>query len=126
MKRLYAAIVLLVCTAAVCLYSLHAVSETVSDLSEPLAHAAEAAHDGDMARAGQLTAQAQREYLQRERCLSAFLNEKLLDEVRLGFARTAEGARLGDDAQFLLELAGLRQAVDDLLRAEAINIKNIF
>ena len=56
----------------------------------------------------------------------AVIGEKLLDEVRLGFARTQAGVQAGDCTQLALELAGLRQAVDDLLRAEAIGLKNIF
>lgn len=126
MRRLCTAAVLFSCLIIGCLCNLWFVSHTISDLSAPLELAAQAARDGDMQRAGQLTAQAQRGYRQREGYLSAVISEKLLDEVRLGFARTVEGAGAGDDAQFIVELAGLRQAVDDLLRSERINQKNIF
>lgn len=126
MKRFWTAIVLLVCVLAGGLYNLYAVSRTVNHLSATFTQAEYAAQSDDLTAAGQLTAQAQSDYKRCEPYLSAVISEKLLDEVRLGFARTAAGAQTGDSAQFLLELAGLRQAVDDLLRSEVIDLKNIF
>lgn len=126
MKRFWTAVILLICIMAGCMYNFHLVSQTVSRISVPLTQAAQAVQSDDLANAGRLTAQAQQIYQQREAYLSAVINEKLLDEVRLDFARTAEGIRAGDTAQCAVELAGLRQAVDDLLRAEIMNEKNIF
>ena len=126
MKRFWAAVVLLVSVAAGGLYNLSSVSSTVHDISATLTQAQNAAQQEQLSTAAQLTAQAHDDYQQHDAYLSAVIGEKLLDEVRLGFARTQAGVQAGDCTQLALELAGLRQAVDDLLRAEAIGLKNIF
>lgn len=126
MKRLWTALLLLACIVAGGIYNLRAVSRTVDSIVTPLEQATVAAQADDLSSAGQLTAQAQQIYQRKERYLSAVLSEKLLDEVRLGFARATEGARAGDSVQLTTELAGLRQAVADLLRAESIGCGNIF
>lgn len=126
MKRFWAAVVLLFTVATGGLYNLFAVSDTVSGISAALAQAQDAAQEEQLSTAAQLTVQAQHEYQQHETYLSAVISEKLLDEVRLGFARTQAGVQAGDCTQLALELAGLQQAVDDLLRSEAIGMKNIF
>ena len=126
MKRLWTALLLLACIVAGGIYNLRAVSRTVDSIVTPLEQATAAAQSNDLTSAGQLTAQAQQTYLDKEHYLSAVLSEKLLDEVRLSFARATEGARAGDSVQLATELAGLRQAVADLLRAESIGCGNIF
>lgn len=126
MKRLWTAIVFIIIVSLGGLYNLYVVSHTVNDIAVPLEQAAIAAQQNDLQSAGRLTAQAHQYYLNKEGYLSAVVSEKLLDEVRLGFARTSEGVKAGDNAQLIVELAGLRQAVDDLLRAESIGMGNIF
>lgn len=126
MKRLWTALVLLILVIAGGAYNLRAVSRTVDSIVIPLEQATAAAQANDLVSAGQLTAQAQQAYLEREDYLSAVLSEKLLDEVRLGFARAVEGVRAGDNVQLAMELAGLRQAAEDLMRAESIGCGNIF
>lgn len=126
MKRLWTALVLLVLVVAGGAYNLRAVSRTVDSIVIPLEQATAAAQADDLTSAGRLTAQAQQAYLEQEDYLSAVLSEKLLDEVRLGFARAVEGVCAGDNVQLAMELAGLRQAVEDLMRAESIGCGNIF
>ena len=126
MKRLWTALILLVLVMAGGAYNLYAVSHTVDSITVPLVQATAAAQMDDLISAGRLTAQAQQIYQSQENYLSAILSEKLLDEVRLGFARATEGVRAGDNIQLAMELAGLRQAVEDLLRAESIGFSNIF
>lgn len=126
MKRLWTALVLLVLVIAGGAYNLRAVSHTVDSIVIPLEQATAAAQANDLTSAGRLTAQAQQAYLEQEDYLSAVLSEKLLDEVRLGFARAVEGVRAGDNVQLAMELAGLRQAAEDLMRAESIGCGNIF
>lgn len=126
MKRLWTALVLLVLVVAGGAYNLRAVSRTVDSIVIPLEQATAAAQADDLTSAGRLTAQAQQAYLEQEDYLSAVLSEKLLDEVRLGFARAVEGVRAGDNVQLAMELAGLRQAAEDLMRAESIGCGNIF
>lgn len=126
MKRLWTALVLLILVIAGGAYNLRAVSRTVDSIVIPLEQATAAAQANDLMSAGRLTAQAQQAYLEREDYLSAVLSEKLLDEVRLGFARAVEGVRAGDNVQLAMELAGLRQAAEDLMRAESIGCGNIF
>lgn len=126
MKRLCTALVLLACIAAGGIYNLRVISRTVDSITIPLEQATSAAQENDLVSAGHLTAQAQQIYRQQEAYLSAVISEKLLDEVRLGFARAAEGVCAGDNIQLAMELAGLRQAVDDLMRAESVKCGNIF
>ncbi|MDO5784827.1 MAG: DUF4363 family protein [Eubacteriales bacterium] len=126
MKRLWTALVLLACIVAGGAYNLYTVSHTVDSIVIPLEQATAAAQADDLTSAGRLTQQAQQAYLEQENYLSAVLSEKLLDEVRLGFARATEGVRAGDNVQLAMELAGLRQAVEDLMRAESIGYGNIF
>lgn len=126
MKRLWTALILLILVMVGGVYNLYAVSHTVDSITVPLEQATAAAQMDDLTSAGHLTAQAQQIYQSQENYLSAILSEKLLDEVRLGFARATEGVRAGDNIQLAMELAGLRQAVEDLLRAESIGFGNIF
>lgn len=126
MRRFWTAVILFFCVVIGCIGNLWFVSNTVSNLSASLEQAAEAARSGDIASADRLTVTARQDYQRHEGYLSAVISEKLLDEVRLNFARTVEGAAAGDNAQFIVELAGLQQAVDDLLRSEVVNLKNIF
>ncbi len=126
MKRFWTAVALLFTVIAGGWYNLFTVSDTVGDISVALTQAQQAAQQNQLSTAAQFTTQAQHKYEQHEVYFSAVISEKLLDEVRLGFARTQAGVQTGDCAQLMLELAGLRQAVDDLLRSEVIGLKNIF
>ncbi len=126
MNRFWASVALLAAVLAVSCGNLFAISGTVDELSAALLQAQRAAEQAQLPAARQLIAQAQDTYEQREGYLSAVVSEKLLDAVRLGFARAQAGAQTGDCAQLPLELAELRQAVEELLRVEAVGLKNIF
>lgn len=126
MKRFWVAITLLFLVAAGGLYNLLVVSRTVGDISDALTQAQQAAQQEQLSDAAYFITKAQNDYQRHETYLSAVISEKLLDQVRLGFARAQAGIQTGDCTQLAFELAGLWQAVDDLLRSEAIGPKNIF
>ncbi|MCD8355556.1 MAG: DUF4363 family protein [Clostridia bacterium] len=126
MKRMWAAVILLFCVIGGGWYNLCAVSTTVDTISASLEEATDAARKEDIQHAKQLLDQAHAFYLQKESYLSAVVSEKLLDEVRLGFARTEQSVQNGKADDLTVELAELEQAIDDLLRSEAVSLKNIF
>lgn len=125
MKRFYAAIILLAAVALGGLFNLYMISDTVDSLNSTLSQAQELSQK-NLSAAIALTEQAQQKYQRREPYLSAVVSEKLLDAIRLGFARTQASISLRDRTEFTLELSALRQAIDDLLRSEAIGLKNLF
>ena len=121
MKRLWAAVILLLCVIAGGWYNLCAISGTVEQISSSLVLATAAVEQDNLPEASRLLVQAHTLYLDRESYLSAVVSEKLLDEVRLGFARSKQSLRNGKPEDQATELAELRQAVDDLLRSEAVS-----
>ena len=125
MKRLWAAVILLLCVIAGGWYNLCAVSGTVDRISTSLVQATDAVEQDNLSEAGRLLEQAHTLYLKQESYLSAVVSEKLLDEVRLGFARSKQSLRNGKPEDQATELVELRQAVDDLLRSEAVSLGNI-
>lgn len=126
MKRLWAAIALLFCVIAGGWYNLIAISNTVDCISASLTQASQEARRENQETARQLLEEAHTVYLEKEPYLSAVVSEKLLDEVRLGFARAEQCMQNGNTDDITIELAELGQAVDDLLRSEAVSLKNIF
>lgn len=126
MKRLVTAVVLMVSVILGGLYSVHTVSDMTSRLSHTLTAAQHSARESDGTAAASLLSEAQQDFEKHERFLSAILNERKLDEVRLGFARADACARLDDQSQLFLELTALCQAVDDLLRSEDTSLENLF
>lgn len=126
MRRLWAAIILLFCVIGGGWYNLCAISSTVDTISASLEEATGAARRDNIQYATQLLDEAHAVYLQKESYLSAVVSEKLLDEVRLGFARTEQSVQNGKSDDLTVELAELEQAIDDLLRSEAVSLKNIF
>ena len=125
MKRLWAAVLLLVCVIAGGWYNLCAISDTVDQISDSLVQATDAVEQDNLPKASRLLEQAHVLYLDKEPYLSAVVSERLLDEVRLGFARSKQSLRKGKPEDQATELAELRQAVDDLLRSEAVSLGNI-
>lgn len=125
MKRLWAAVLLLTCVIAGGWYNLCAISDTVDQISDSLVQATDAVEQDNLPKASRLLEQAHVLYLDKEPYLSAVVSEKLLDEVRLGFARSKQSLRNGKPEDQATELAELRQAVDDLLRSEAVSLGNI-
>ncbi|MDO4173192.1 MAG: DUF4363 family protein [Eubacteriales bacterium] len=126
MKRFWTAIALLCCVIGGGWYNLLTISDTVSSISSTLAQATQQVRLGNTANAGLLFDRAHTLYAGKEQYLSAVVSEKLLDEVRLGFARTEQSIQNGNAEDLTIELADLGQAVDDLLRSEAVSLKNIF
>ena len=111
MKRIWAAIVLLVLVISGCLYNSYAVSRTIARISAPLT---QAIHCDDPAQAQGYLAAAQAQYTKRESYLCAVMNRQLLDPVRAGFARSQTAAQRGDTAEMQESLAELQQAVSAL------------
>lgn len=108
MKRIWAAIVLLVLVISGCLYNGYAVPRTIARISAPLT---QAMHCGDPAQAQAYLAAAQAQYTKRESYLCAVMNRQLLDSVRVGFARSQTAAQRGNTAEMQISLAELQQAV---------------
>lgn len=125
MKRPWSAVILLFCVIAGGWYNLCAISSTVDQLSVTLVQAASAAEQNKLSEANDLLEQAHTLYLKKEPYLSAVVSEKLLDEVRLGFARSRQSLKNGKPEDQTTELAELCQAIDDLLRSEAVSLSNI-
>lgn len=111
MKRIWAAVVLLVLVISGCLYNSHAVSRTIARISAPLT---QAIHCDDPAQAQAYLTVAQTQYNRRESYLCAVMNRQLLNPVRAGFARSQTAARRGDTAEMQVSLAELQQAVSAL------------
>jgi len=111
MKRIWAAVVLLVLVISGCLYNSYAVSRTIARISAPLT---QAIHCDDPAQAQAYLTVAQTQYNRRESYLCAVMNRQLLDPVRAGFARSQTAARRGDTAEMQVSLAELQQAVSAL------------
>lgn len=125
MKRLCTAVLLLLGVIASGWYNFRVISDTVDSISNTLVQATLAVEQDKVAEATQLLQQAHTVYLDHESYLSAVMSEKLLDEVRLGFARCEQSLRNGKPEDQATELADVRQAVDDLLRSEAVSLGNI-
>lgn len=111
MKRIWAAIVLLILIISGCLYNSYAVSHTIARISAPLA---QAMHCDDPAQAQAYLTAAQAQYTKRESYLCAVMNRQLLDPVRAGFARSQTAAQRGNTAEMQESLAELQQAVSAL------------
>lgn len=111
MKRIWAAVVLLVLVISGCLYNSYAVSRTIARISAPLT---QAIHCDDPAQAQSYLTAAQAQYTKRESYLCAVMNRQLLDPVRVGFARSQTAALHGDMAEMQVSLAELQQAVSAL------------
>ena len=125
MKRFYIAVILLCTVFFGGLWNLYFISDTVETISTSLTQAQQLTKE-DFSSATALLEQANQIYTQRERYLSIVVSETLLNAVRSGFLRTSSMAAMQDDIQFSLELSGLRQAVNDLLRSEAFGLANLF
>lgn len=111
MKRIWAAVVLLVLVISGCLYNSYAVSRTIARISAPLT---QAMHCNDPAQAQAYLTVAQTQYNRRESYLCAVMNRQLLDPIRAGFARSQTAALHGDMAEMQVSLAELQQAVSAL------------
>ncbi len=125
MNRCAAAAILFAALIVGCFGNLLAVSRMVDDIMMPLDRAIAMAEEKDLDAARRLTEQAHDRYVSHEGYFSAVCSEKLLDEVRLCFARAQASAQAADAVQLLPELRALKQAIDDLLRTERFNAKNI-
>lgn len=125
MKRLWTAALLLLAVIISAWYNFCLISDTVDTISNTLVQATDAVEQNNLPEATQLLKQAHAVYLDRESYLSAVVSEKLLDDVRLGFARCEQSLRNGKPEDQATELADVRQAIDDLLRCEAVSLGNI-
>lgn len=125
MKRLYAALLLLaVITVGSILQTWH-ITRTISALQQPLTEMSDCIDRNDFSTACMLLARSHTTYLEHEKLLSAVVNEKLLDEVRMSYARTQAVAQTEQTEQLYLELAALQQALEDVRRSEIISLENI-
>lgn len=125
MNRCTVAAVLFAALIVGCFGNLLAVNRMVEDVMTPLDHAITMAERKELDAASRFTEQAHDRYVLHEGYLSAVCSEKLLDEVRLCFARAQASARTADEAQLLPELCALKQAMADLLRTERCDAKNL-
>lgn len=125
MKRLYAALVLLAVITGGSIFQTWHITRTISALQQPLSELSDCIDREDFETVCMLLERSHTSYLKEEGLLSAFVNEKLLDEVRIGYARTQAVAQTDQKDQLYLELAALQQALDDVLRSEIISWKNI-
>ena len=125
MKRLYAALILLAVITGGSIFQTWHITHTISELQQPLSELSDCIDREDFETACMLLERSHTSYLEEEGLLSAFVNEKLLDEVRIGYARTQAVAQTDQKDQLYLELAALQQALDDVRRSEIISWKNI-
>lgn len=126
MKRLWIALTLMLAITLASIGDICYLTGTIRTITGELDSALSAAREEDWDASFQLLSQARQTYDSAESMFSVTINEKQLDEVCSNFARAEEGSRTDDHAGYLVELSGLRESVDDLLRSETLTWGNLF
>ena len=125
MKRLYAALLLLVLLFGGSLFARYTVTHTVAEIDPILLQAQRCVSD-DLSHAAALAVQAQTRYHNRAPYLSVFVSQTVLREIRAAFTDVHTAAVLSDPTEFYAALASLRQRITELYPAEYGGFRRIF
>lgn len=126
MKRLWIAVALLVAVTVISIWDICYLTRTIHSMTNLLDSSISAAREENWKQSRESLLEARQIYDRSEGLLSVTINEKQLDEVCLNFARAQEGGQTNDHAGYLMELSGLRESIEDLLRSEEITLGNLF
>ena len=126
MNRLYVALFTLLAVLFGSLFQAWRISSIIDTTIEPLTQSKPFVLQEDYHTVERLLAESHNDYLEEESYLCAFVSEKLLDEVRLSYARSEASVKAKDSAQLLSEIAALEQSLDDVRRTEVFSFQNIF
>ncbi|MDO5547307.1 MAG: DUF4363 family protein [Eubacteriales bacterium] len=126
MKRLWIAITLILIIIATSIGDIWYLNHTIRSITNLLDTSLSAARTENWEQSREALLQARQIYDRSEGMLSVTINEKQLDEVCLNFARTQEGCMTDDLSGYQMELSGLRESVEDLLRSETLSLGNLF
>jgi hypothetical protein len=125
MKRLWIALILLIAVTGTSIWNIWYLNHTIRSMTDLLENSLSAARAEDWQQSSESLREAHRMYERSEGILSVTINEKQLDEVCSNFARAQEGSQTDDHAGYRMELSGLLESVDDLLRSEMISLGNL-
>lgn len=125
MKRIWAAVAILVVVSGLCWWGVHTTIELSDVLSNALQEARSAAEQGDFARAAGLSNQAEERWREFHKVLSTFIQHARLEAIDLSLASLSPLIEHGAVDEFTSECARAAAQIASLREAELPILENI-
>ncbi|MDR1116665.1 MAG: DUF4363 family protein [Oscillospiraceae bacterium] len=126
MKYLVAAILILSCVLAFCIFSFYKLDSAVGELLNIIASAEESASSGDMEKSYEYTKTAVSLWTDKEILFAALLNHDQFNNIPANLEGMLRCSEEGSKSGLLSYLITLRADLEQIISDETLTLKNLF
>ncbi len=126
MKRLIAAVILLLFVSASAVLSFFATRHYCNTLLTNLDTCQSVYKDGQKETAAELAAEFSEDWQKAHFTLAAFVNRGEIDNIEMSVARMVSFAHTQDDCHFFAECNQIQMLIEDMLERESLSLLTIF